>query len=331
MSPSPQTDSRLEADRQTFQPTRRNFLRDMAALTAGMFALPTGGREGQPLLPTVPFGPHRVTRLITGSNPIFGYSHFNRILDQLMIEYYTDERVASFLIECEQAGINTYQSNYRERAQRQYKRMREAGCRVNWICLGDYLAADNNARTPTEITAAMARCVSVISPAKPIAIAHHGSRTDALQREGKLDLVKTLLDKAHDAGFMAGISTHIPDVVEIAEEKGWPTDFYMTCFYRMSRQAGDYQAEIGVLPAGETYLESDPPRMCKVICQTRKPCLAFKILAAGRKCDSPEQVRRAFEFAFKNIKPTDAVIVGMFPRFSDQLSENVRIVRELAS
>jgi len=248
-----------------------------------------------------------------------------------MIEYYTDERVADFLLECEKAGINTYQSNYRERAQRQYKRMREAGCGVNWISLGDYSAADSKARTPAEIATAMARCVSLISPAKPIAIAHHGSRTDALHKEGRLDLVKTFLDRVHDAGFMAGISTHIPAVVEIAEEKGWPTDFYMTCFYRMSRDAGDYQAEIGVVPAGETYLESDPPRMCKVICRTTKPCLAFKILAAGRKCDSPKQVRGAFEFAFRNIKPTDAVIVGMFPRFSDQLGENVRLVRELAS
>ncbi len=311
--------------------SRRRFLEEIAALTAGTIALPASGAEPQPLLPTVPFGPHRVTRLIAGSNPLFGYSHFNRILDQLMIEYYTDERAAGFLLECEKAGINTYQSNFRERAQRQYRRMREAGCRVNWISLGDYMAADANARTSTEITSAMVRCVSTIAPAKPIAIAHHGSQTDELHREGKLDLVKTLLDKAHDAGFMAGISTHIPAVVEMAEEKGWPVDFYMTCFYRVTRQAEDYQAEIGAVPAGETYLESDPPRMCKVICRTRKPCLAFKILAAGRKCDSTEQVRRAFEFAFANIKPTDAVIVGMFPRFSDQLSENVRIVRELAS
>ena len=65
--------------------------------------------------------------------------------------------------------------------------------------------------------------------------------------------------------------------------------------------------------------------------ETKKPCLGFKILAAGRKCDSPGQVRGAFEFAFRNIKPTDAVIVGMFPRFSDQLSENVGIVRELTA
>lgn len=309
--------------------SRREFLKETAGLAAGMRFAPGIAGEGSSLLPTVPFGPHRITRLITGSNPIFGYSHFNRILDQLMIEYFTDERVAQFILECEKAGINTYQSNYRERAQRQYRCIRQAGSKVNWICLGDYSAADPNARTPAEIAAAMPKCVSLIAPANPIGIAHHGSRTDALWREGKLDLIKTLLNSVHDAGFMAGISTHIPDVVETAEEQGWPTDFYMTCFYRMSRLPEDYRKEIGVIPAGETYLETDPPRMCKVIRQTKKPCLGFKILAAGRKCDSTRQVREAFEFAFANIKPTDAVIVGMFPRFSDQLSENVRIVRQI--
>ncbi len=312
------------------QPSRREFLRETTCLAACVRLPPRSAEEGSSMLPTVPFGSHQITRLITGSNPIFGYSHFNRILDQLMIEYFTDERVAQFILECERAGINTYQSNYRERAQRQYKCIRQAGSKVNWICLGDYSAADPNARTPAEIAAAMPKCVSLIAPAKPIGIAHHGSRTDVLWREGKLDLIKNLLNSAHDAGFMAGISTHIPEVVIAAEERGWPVDFYMTCFYRMSRLPEDYTKEIGVVPAGETYLETDPPRMCRVIRQTQKPCLGFKILAAGRKCDSAQQVREAFKFAFENIKPTDAVIVGMFPRFSDQLGENVRLVRQLS-
>ena len=34
----------------------------------------------------------------------------------------------------------------------------------------------------------------------------------------------------------------------------------------------------------EIYLQSDPARMYKVMRQTKKPCFAFKILAAGRIC-----------------------------------------------
>jgi len=120
-------------------------------------------------------------------------------------------------------------------------------------------------------------------------------------------------------------------VIDAVETKGWPVDFYMGCFYRVTRTGEEFQKEIGVQPVGETYLASDPERMCRALRQAKAPCLGFKILAAGRKCDSPAQVRQAFEFAFKNIKPTDATIVGMCPRFRDEISENARIVSEVAA
>ena len=56
------------------------------------------------LLPTVSLGPHRVTRLIVGSNPIRGYSHFNPQYSRQMAEWSTDERVVQLLLDCEKAG-----------------------------------------------------------------------------------------------------------------------------------------------------------------------------------------------------------------------------------
>ena len=34
-------------------------------------------------------------------------------------------------------------------------------------------------------------------------------------------------------------------------------------------------------------------------------------------------------YAFANIKPTDPVIVGMFPKYSDQVKENTEMVRKI--
>ncbi len=61
-----------------------------------------------------------------------------------------------------------------------------------------------------------------------------------------------------------------------------------------------------------------------------QPCLGFKILGAGRLCDSQEMVRDAFRFAFENIKPKDGVIVGMYPRFFDEIAVNSQYTREMA-
>jgi hypothetical protein len=309
--------------------SRRDFLKGATAVAVGLMAAPPARSEAANALPTVPLGPHRVTRLIAGGNPLYGYSHFNGILDRLMVEYFTDDQVVKFLLDCGKAGINTWQSNFRERARQQYSKIREAGCKMNWLCLADPWDVNPTAGTPEEIQAAMLKCVGNATPAKPIGIAHHGGGTDKLFRAGRLDLIQTFLNKVHDLGFPAGISTHNPAVVEAVEEKGWSNDFYMTCFYCVSREPEDFKKEIGVVPVGETYLSTDPERMCNVVRKVSKTCLAFKILAAGRKCGSPQEVRQAFEFAFRNIKPKDATIVGMFPRFSDQINENTRTVRDI--
>ena len=71
--------------------------------------------------------------------------------------------------------------------------------------------------------------------------------------------------------------------------------------------------------------------MFKVIQATRKPCLAYKVLAAGRRIESRAQVRQCFETAFSNIKPTDAVIVGMYQQLGDQVGDNAEIVRDICS
>ena len=65
--------------------------------------------------------------------------------------------------------------------------------------------------------------------------------------------------------------------------------------------------------------------MCEVIRQVKRPCLGFKILAAGRNCRQPAQVAGAFEHAFRNIKRSDAVIVGMFPRSQDEPVEAAKL------
>lgn len=312
------------------EPTRREFLKGATTVAAGLVAAPAAQSENPGALPTVPFGPHRITRLITGGNPLYGYSHFNRQYDLHMLEYFTDERVIQYLLDCEKAGINTWQSSYHDRTARQYPKVREAGCKIQWICLAAPWDV-NQARewTPDAILAGMLKCAEMVAPLKPIGIAHHGSATDRLWRAGKIDLVKTFINKVHDLGILAGISTHNPAILTALEEKGWDNDFYMAGLYYLTRQPEEFEKEIGVRPVGETYLSTDPPRMCKAVRQVKKTCLVYKVLAAGRKCGSPEEVRQAFGFAFKNIKPGDAAIVGMYPRYSDQISENVRTVQEI--
>ncbi len=314
----------------TAKVSRRELLAGMTTVAAGLAARPARAESAGPL-PTISIGPHRVTRLLAGGNPLFGYSHFSWMLDRPMRNYFTDERLVQFMLDCERAGLNTWQSNNPQPLRRQYPKIRAAGCKMQWLALADTGDVGYWPCSPEKVGVAARECSKLAIACKPIAIALRGLETDFLLEQGKLEVIKDFLDHVHDLGVAAGVSAHNPAAIEAIEARGWPVDFYMACFYRVTRTEEEFQREFNLLPVGETYLSSDPPRMCKVIRQTAKPCLGFKILAAGRVCQSAGDVREAFEFAYKNIKPTDGVIVGMYPKFSDQIGDNAQLVRELAA
>src|SRR5205823_2428948 len=73
-------------------PTRRDFLHRAAGLAAGT-AGAAGAAGAEPaaerLLPTIKLGKHSVTRLIVGGNPVYGYSHFNRLLSGHQTAWHT--------------------------------------------------------------------------------------------------------------------------------------------------------------------------------------------------------------------------------------------------
>jgi len=59
--------------------------------------------------------------------------------------------------------------------------------------------------------------------------------------------------------------------------------------------------------------------------------LDCNILDAGRKCDDAQAVQTAFQFAFERLKPIDAVIIGMYPRYRDQIAESAALARQFGA
>lgn len=304
-------------------PTRRNFLHQAAGAAVGAVTAAASAADppGTPaLLPTVPFGGHAVTRLIIGGNPIYGYAHFNKLLSQHMTAWHTPERVVELLRRCAQAGINTWQNSYAERTLQDVERVREAGVKFNWLCLGNSDWDQHLER------------IADAAKRGPIGIAPHGALAERLHRQNKLAVLTDILKRIRDQGVRVGLSAHNPALIELAEEKGWDVDYYMCCLYYLTRPREEFTKLLGdALPLGEIYLPSDPPRMFRVIRTVKKPCLVYKVLAAGRRIGSPAEVRQCFETAFSNLKPSDAVIVGMYQQFGDQVGDNAALVRELGS
>ncbi len=293
---------------------RRDFLRAIGAASVAAAAAGSAADAApaeKPTLPQIRLGPHSVSRLICGANPFNGGSHLSVFVNRAMKEYYTAEQVLKTLRRCQEVGINCWQAG--GESYKLWRRFRDEGGAMHYI----------------SINAGDTAIIKTLADAGCIAIAHHGEVTDRLFKDGKLDEIHDYLKRVRDAGLQVGVSTHMPAVVDAVESKGWDVDYYMTCVYERHRSRADLEKLLGQapIPVGEVYLSGDPPRMFKAMRATKRPCLAFKILAAGRLSDRREWVEAAFRQTFAGIKPTDAAIVGIYDRYSDQPAENAAYVR----
>ena len=131
------------------------------------------------------------------------------------------------------------------------------------------------------------------------------------------------------AGVAAGMASQIPEVIAYAEEHDWETDFYMGCFYNLARGYKLAPAVDQDAYHRDRYPASDPGRMTAVLAQVPKPCIGYKILAAGRRCADEQMLEEAFRYAFNRLKPTDAVVVGMYQKHSNQVAQNAALVRRI--
>jgi hypothetical protein len=302
---------------------RRTFLAQLGGLMAAAGAAWTGTTAaddpaGVPALPRIKLGEHSITRLVAGWNPIGGYSYLGPHTDRHMKEYFTADQTVTFLLDCEKAGINAHQFSVGPTTVEVLRRVRERGSKMNFFGLH----------------AGQESVEGTIRDTQPFALVHHGGVTDALFHEGKSQQVHDYVKKVHDQGILAGVSAHNPDCIRQIANEAWEVDFFMCCFYFLTRKtAPDGTGAPGgaMLQIAYPFYRDDPAVMTRVIREVNKPCFGFKILGAGRLCESPETVRNAFKFAFENIKATDGVIVGMYPRFYDEIGANAQNTRELAT
>jgi hypothetical protein len=247
-------------------------------------------------MPQVQLGPLTVSRLIIGGNPFSGVSHQSPELSRAMINYYTTERIKATLRRAEELGINACVLRGDVHIMRVLNEYYREGGALQWIAqtAPELRSVEDNIR---QCQAYGARACYI-----------HGGMVDIMTREGRAEELRPWLELIKKLEMVAGLATHNAQHLLRLEEMDLGADFYACCFY-------------DVYGRGEVYVPEDRARMCAAIRSVGKPCLAYKILAAGRL---PPQ--DAFAYAFAHLKPTDAVVVGIYTEHDpDQLEENVAL------
>ena len=321
--------------------SRRTFLQSGAALAAGLTGvthaseaqaggpqsnMPPGApqapaRQSGPLtpaaqiqVPKMKFGGVEISRMVLGVNPFYGFAHYNNNFGTVMKEWYTQDKVCDVMHQANRFGINAFNYVHLDRGPEDWARFVAEGGKMHLVI---------------QVTAGV-DVEMLVKTLHPLALQRQGEVVDAAYHDGQMESVKEWCKKVRDLGVMVGVGTHIPEVIARIEEENWDVDFYSGCVYNRRRTAEEWKkvlnGQVMEMPY-EVYLKSDPPRMYKAIRQTRKPCFAFKILAAGRVAD--DAIEQAFRTAFSSIKPIDAIYVGMYPRHKDEMKENVKIVHRI--
>ena len=257
------------------------------------------------MLPTVDFCGIQVTRLVIGANPFGGYSHQNPERDQAMREYHSVERIKETWARAEAAGINTMITNNETphviQAVREYL---SGGGRLQWI-------AQVNRRAKTDMTLAVQEAVEIGCKA----IYFHGAQADGLYSQRDAKTLETWCATVRAHGIPVGVAGHAVETHRCVDSLNL-VDFHTVCFFNCgSLHDGK----------GEKFRLRDVAPAAETIRGIRKPCIAYKIMGAGRI-----DPKMALEFALTSIKPTDVVNVGMHRGDKDNMvEENAATVREI--
>jgi hypothetical protein len=319
--------------------SRREFIQTSAALAAGLIGAPqllhseaatsqveqklsqdSAGQQGPSAdqapvqVPRMKFGGVEISRMVLGVNPMYGFAHYNNNFSRSMAEWYTQDRVCEVLHRANTYGINAFNYVNMGRAPQDLARFRSQGGEMHLII--QVTAKDD----PAEL----------VRNLKPLALQRRGEESDAAFKSGAMAGERDWCKRARDLGVLVGVGTHKPEVIDFCESQGWDVDFYAGCVYNRTRKPEEIKqvlnGEMIEMP-GELYLQGDPARMYAVMRQTKKPCFAFKILAAGRIAD--DGVAGAFRTAFASIKANDGVYVGMFPKYKDEVKQDAEIVHRI--
>jgi hypothetical protein len=179
-----------------------------------------------------------------------------------------------------------------------------AGGPLQWI-------AQVNRRSKHEMDFAIRAAVEI--GCKAIYI--HGALVDDAYARRDTSELGAWLELVRSYGLPAGVAGHDPrahrwvDSLRIA-------DFHAVCFFNCgSLHDGK----------GEKFQLSDVPVAAETVRSIRNPCIAYKVMGAGRI-----DARMALEYAYASIKPGDVVNVGMHRGDRDDMVQvNAAMVSEI--
>ncbi len=228
-----------------------------------------------------------ISKIVCGTNPFLGISHFTISRDMFLREFFTVDRIAEVMgYVMEEFGINACISSPRDEIYKAINRVEEElGTRYLWICTPSATRETAVGLEPDlhqQIQWCADHQVSVCMP--------HRSYTDNNLHvaERRIIGIEPYLAQIRDLGMVPGLSTHYYETLQIVRER-------------------EYDVSLVIQPLNTLGFQSniEVNTLAGMIKHSPKQVLAIKPFAAGRLL--PEV---GLQFVFSNIKKNDIVACG---------------------
>ncbi|MHA1727838.1 MAG: hypothetical protein ACTSWY_03820 [Promethearchaeota archaeon] len=249
---------------------------------------------------TIKIGKLSVSKFILGGNPFSGFSHQNSGKDLEMKRYYKVERIKDVLKQAEKLGISTFLGRADHHIIRMLLEYWDEGGKIQWIAQTCPGVGDVNLGIFNAFTGRAKACYI------------HGGQMDFFLAQNKLENLSKYITSIRNAGMIAGVAGHNPQVFEWAENN-LDVDFYMCSYYNPTKRTANPKHD----PTSTEYFNpKDREKMVNLIQTLNKPVIHYKILGAGRN-----EPKKAFKFVAQYLRPQDAVCVGIYTKNNPKMLE----------
>lgn len=227
----------LKTDRRTFV---KNTLVAPAAMALSMNAGANAQEAPAPTaLPQGRIGNMQVSRLLLGGNLLTHFTHSRELkyVYNLAAHYNTDDKILQTLALAEQHGINTLVIHTVPRILDTLRKYRfEMGGKMQWIvCPTAPVGSD---------LSEYAKQIQGLVNDKCNAIYLWGVHADRLVAEGKIDMVRRLVDLAKEHNIPSGVGSHDTNVVVECEKNNVNADFYIKTLHHHKYATGPKPHEL---------------------------------------------------------------------------------------
>jgi hypothetical protein len=226
------------------------------------------------------------SKVICGANPFYGHSHFSKARDAEYATRFSDQAVEQVVQRCLDLGVNALESSANERVLSILTQLRSRNPQsIHFI-------GSTRIDETSDLKSHQQKLSFLIDNRAEVCVIH-AQYVDRPRKNDKIGGLARLVDRIHNAGLLAAISTHQVETVRLCERQNYGIDTYL---FPLNLS--------GFVYPGYEGTETVQDRI-KTVQETSKPFILIKTLGAGRI--PPDE---AIHFVAEKAKPGDLISMG---------------------